>query len=64
MWLAITMPGNMSALQSLQRQRCGKRRAKINESLCYKMPKCGTQSIGKKAAAATITTATTRLSMK
>lgn len=26
-------------------RRCGKRRAKINESLYYKMPKCGAQSM-------------------
>lgn len=45
MRLAITMAGNMGALQALQWRRCGKRRAKINESLYYKMPKCGAQSM-------------------
>lgn len=62
MWLPITMRATTWALEQ---QRCATRRAKINESLRYKMPNSGTQSIGKKssqtAVAATTTTAPPKL---
>lgn len=60
----------MGALQALQWRRCGKRRAKINESLYYKMPKCVAQSMyvlaqgGGTAATAAALTATTKLRKK